>query len=367
MNKKGLIILTLLLIIAMIITACEGTQAPEAPEAPKTPETPAAPETPAETDEEDFTDVPDYDWDTDWVQKQKYYRIVSGGVGGSWYPLATRLSYHLGSIFPQGSFSGLAGTSTANVQSIHNGEAEFSVNDLLPTIQGYKGQEPYPEAMPELRLVGNFQMTNFGAFVPADSDIYSFEDMVNRNIVTTRTASDFITIAMSELGISEETVKAAGGTISYSTNADCVQMIQDRQAEVYFCQGFVGKPDIMSLDETIGVRWVGMTEGQADMLLENEFIGQLGAKITIPKGSLKGQTEDALTIGMPQVVITTEQMPEELVYWVAKILIEQSDDLGSVSGHFPTPETILNGYQEGVTPPFHEGAIKYYKEIGIME
>ena len=366
MNKKRLVLLALLLIIAMIATAC-GAQEPAAPAAPEEPAAPEAPEAPEAPDEEDFADVPDYDWDTDWVEKQKYYRIVSGGVGGSWYPLATRLSYHLGSIFPKGSFSGLAGTSTANVQSVHNGEAEFSVNDLLPTIQGYNGEEPYPEAMPELRLVGNFQMTNFGAFVPADSDIYSFEDMVSRNIVTTRTASDFITIAMSELGISEETVKAAGGTISYSTNADCVQMIQDRQAEVYFCQGFVGKPDIMSLDETVGVRWVGMTEEQADKLLENEFIGQLGNTITIPKGSLKGQTEDALTIGMPQVVITTEQMPEELVYWVAKILIEQSDDLGSVSGHYPTPETILNGYQEGITPPFHEGAIKYYKEIGIME
>jgi TRAP transporter TAXI family solute receptor len=362
MKKKSLSLLALLLIVAIATVACAqpaDTQEPAAAE-------PAATQEPAAT-EKPSAAVPDYNWDTSWPATQKYVRIVSGGVGGSWYPLGARLAYHLGSEFPKVAFSGLAGTSTGNVQSIHNGEAELSINDLLPTIQGFKGEKPYEEEMPELRLVGNFQMTNFGAFVRADSDINTFEDMVDKDITTTRTASDFITIAMSLLGISEDSVKAAGGTISYSTNADCVQMIQDKQADVFFCQGFVGKPDVMSLDETVGIRWVGMSEEQADMLLQNELIGQLGAKVKIPAGSLKGQTEEALTIGMPQVIITSEKMPEQLIYWVTKTLIEQSEDLGSVSGHYPTPETVLNGYQEGVTPPFHEGAIKYYKEIGIMK
>lgn len=356
MKKKSLTLIVLLLVVSMVTIAC--TQ-PTTSQEPVTQE-PISGETPS-------SDVPNYDWDTEWPSTQKFVRIISGGVGGSWYPLAARLSYHLGTEFPNVAFSGLAGASSANVQTVHNGEAELAVTDLLPTIQGFKGQKPFEEAMPELRLVGNFQMTNFGAFVPANSNIKTFKDMVSKNIVTTRTASDFITIAMSLLGITEESVKAAGGTISYLTNDACIQMMQDKQADVFFCQGFVGKPDIMSLDETIGVRWVGMTEEQADMLLKNELIGQLGTKITIPSGSLKGQTEDALTIGMPQVIITTDKMPEQLIYWVTKTLVEKSKDIGSVSGHYPTPDTILNGYQEGLTPPFHEGAIKYYKEIGIMK
>ena len=302
-----------------------------------------------------------------WPANLKAVRIVSGGVGGSWYPFAARMAYYLNKQIPDVAFNGLAGTASANVQAIHDGDAELSVNDLLPTIQGFQGNAPYEEKMPDLRLIGTFQMTNFGAFVRSDSEIYTFKDMLNKRITTTRTASDFITIIMNVLGLTPEAVKAAGGTINYSTNADCVQLMQDRQADIFFCQGFIGKPDVMSLNETIGLRWIGMTQEEIELALKEEMIGMLGAIVKIPAGSLKGQKEDALTIGAPQVAITSAKMPEELVYYFTKFMLENSDDLGSVSGHFPSKEEILIGYKEGVTPPFHDGAIKYYKEIGLMK
>jgi TRAP transporter TAXI family solute receptor len=302
-----------------------------------------------------------------WPENLKAVRIVSGGVGGSWYPFAARMAYYLTNQLPGIAFSGIAGAATANVQAIHDGDAEISVNDLLPTIQGFRGVEPYEEKMPELRLIGTFQMTNFGAFVRADSDINTFEDMLDKRITTTRTSSDFITITMNILGLTPEAVKAAGGTLNYSTNADCVQLMQDRQADVYFCQGFIGKPDIMSLDETIGLKWVGMTNEQINILLQDEMLGMLGAPVTIPAGSLKGQKEETLTIGAPQVAITSSKMPDELIYYFTKFMLENSKDLGASSGHFPNIKEILIGYQEGVTPPFHEGAMRYYKEIGLMK
>jgi TRAP transporter TAXI family solute receptor len=302
-----------------------------------------------------------------WPANLKAIRIVSGGVGGSWYPFAARMAYYLTNQIPRVAFSGIAGAATANVQAIHDGDAELSVNDLLPTIQGFQGQEPFEEKMPDLRLIGTFQMTNFGVFVRADSEIKTFNDMLNKRITTTRTSSDFITIAMKILGLTPEAVKAAGGTINYSTNADCVQLMQDRQADVYICQGFIGKPDVMSLDETIGVRWIGMTREQIDLLFKDKLLGMLGTAVKIPAGSLKGQTEDALTIGAPQVAITSERIPDELVYYFTKFMLENSSDLGAASGHFPNKEEILIGYREGVTPPYHNGAITYYKEIGLMK
>jgi len=63
-------------------------------------------------------------------------------------------------------------------------------------------------------------------------------------------------------------------------------------------------------------------------------------------------------------VVTHEKVPDEVVYDMVKTVFERLDDLKASHAAFRhlDPKLML----QGLSAPFHPGAIKYYKEKGWM-
>jgi len=60
-----------------------------------------------------------------------------------------------------------------------------------------------------------------------------------------------------------------------------------------------------------------------------------------------------------------EDMDPDLVYWLTKTLIEKQPELAQ--GHAKAKELSKESAIKGMTIPFHPGAEKYYKEIGLLK
>ena len=90
--------------------------------------------------------------------------------------------------------------------------------------------------------------------------------------------------------------------------------------------------------------------------------------ITIPANSFSGQTEELHLPGSPDCLFANEELADDTVYMVTKILSENRDALveafASLSGWDPAtcwePEKIA-GLE------LHPGAERYYREAGYIQ
>ena len=65
--------------------------------------------------------------------------------------------------------------------------------------------------------------------------------------------------------------------------------------------------------------------------------------------------------------VTSVDQPEELVYGVTKALWSKKTRSLLDKGHSKGKEILLENAMKGVLIPFHPGAERYYKEIGMMK
>ena len=89
------------------------------------------------------------------------------------------------------------------------------------------------------------------------------------------------------------------------------------------------------------------------------------AEAVIPKGTYSNQKKDATTFGVKATVVTSADVSEELVYLVTKAVMENFDDFKAQHPAFSflKKEDMIKA---GLSAPLHPGAIKYYKEAGLM-
>ncbi|HED13813.1 MAG TPA: TAXI family TRAP transporter solute-binding subunit, partial [Gammaproteobacteria bacterium] len=85
----------------------------------------------------------------------------------------------------------------------------------------------------------------------------------------------------------------------------------------------------------------------------------------IPGGMYRGSPNDTKTFGVGATFVTSAKVPEDVIYNVVKAVFENFDTfkkLHPAFAHLSKKRMI----KDGLSAPLHRGAIKYYKEAGLM-
>jgi TRAP transporter TAXI family solute receptor len=87
---------------------------------------------------------------------------------------------------------------------------------------------------------------------------------------------------------------------------------------------------------------------------------------TIPGGMYKGTDGDTTTFGVGATFVTSDKVPADTVYVVAKSVMENLDDFRNLHPAFKNlkAEEMV---KDGLSAPLHDGAAKAYKELGLMD
>ncbi len=75
--------------------------------------------------------------------------------------------------------------------------------------------------------------------------------------------------------------------------------------------------------------------------------------------------EDVQTLGVKATLITSAKVPEEVVYALVKEVFDNLDDFKTL--HPAYAELTREKMLEGLSAPFHPGALKYFKEKGLIK
>lgn len=85
----------------------------------------------------------------------------------------------------------------------------------------------------------------------------------------------------------------------------------------------------------------------------------------VPAGTYTGVDKDVTTLAVKATFIVSDKLDEATVYEMTKALFENKDALAQA--HAKGKEIDATYAVDGISIPFHPGAIKYFKEIGVLD
>ena len=292
-----------------------------------------------------------------------FVRMVSGPAGGTWYPLGAAIAQTFSESLPQVLASNGPGGGIENIRDIdlRNAEIGFSMSDVVS--QAHQGAGKFKQAHSHIRHFATLYTNIFQVAVPRESGVHSIAELKNRNISPGKAGwggTEMTRAVLEAYGITFDSVKQNGGTVHHVDYTDSVALMKDGHIDAFFALSSVPQSSLMELNFEPGIRLLSIEEGQLDAILrDNPGL----VRVTIPKTAYEHMDEDVHTVGVPCVLIVHEDVPDDLVYSLAKSFWDGHDRILEVSPVWNTV-TLENGLL-APPAPVHPGAARFYAERGI--
>ena len=87
--------------------------------------------------------------------------------------------------------------------------------------------------------------------------------------------------------------------------------------------------------------------------------------MVIPAKTYKGQDKDVKTVTVQSVLAVSSELDDKLVYDLTKAIWDNQKELSGMLSALS--DLNIKKALTGITTPYHPGAIKYYKEHGMMK
>jgi hypothetical protein len=301
-----------------------------------------------------------------WKPEVKFIKIGVSSAGGDWFRAGAKFSTLIPAALPEIASSTVIGGGVVNVTRIGKKEAQIAFALTPYPEQGFNGQSKhYPVPFKNVRMIAS----NLGRSVVVamvvvkDSPIKSIYDLKGKRIVPGDRGwgtTELVEALMAAAGMPPDKFKADGGTISYTSITDRSKALQDRNVDAIFIPAQVNFPDLMAVQQAVGIRVIGFPNELVDRTLAT-VPGLIRSKV--PKGLYGVVDQDLPSPGFLQQLIVDADLSDELVYRITKLWWTSIKDIHEVAPGLDQADVKMA--MEHAAIPFHPGALRYYKEVGV--
>jgi TRAP transporter TAXI family solute receptor len=138
--------------------------------------------------------------------------------------------------------------------------------------------------------------------------------------------------------------------------------LQNGTLDACFITAGVPNAALQELAFTAGLILIPVNGAEADSIC-NKY--SFYTKTVIPAGTYKGTDVDTEALAIKATLAVSASLDENTVYEMTKTLFENLGELGAA--HAKGKEVSAEKAVTGVSVPFHPGAVKYFKELGLMK
>jgi len=297
---------------------------------------------------------------------QTFVTIGTGGVTGVYYPTGGAIARLVNKGKKE---HGLrctvesTGGSVYNLNAIAAGELDMGVAQSDWQYHAYNGTSKFEKQGPnkKLRSVFSIHSEPFTVVARADSGIKNFKDLKGKRVNIGNPGSGqrgTMEVVMGKMGWTKKDFKLASELkAAEQSKALCDNKIDAMVYTVGFPSG-----SIKEATTTCDAILVPVEGPEIDKLVaDNSYY----KKATIPGGMYKGTDADTNTFGVAATFVTSSDVPEETIYQIVKAVFENFDQFKKLHPAFATLDK-KKMITEGLSAPLHAGAVKYYKEAGLM-
>jgi TRAP transporter TAXI family solute receptor len=142
---------------------------------------------------------------------------------------------------------------------------------------------------------------------------------------------------------------------------DSARELRSGGIDAFFCTAGTPTPAIAELAAERKISLLPIGDARARLLISHY---PYYTPYTVPAGTYAGITEDVQTAAVRAALITGTEVADDDVYALVKALFESASDSAA---HPKAAELKPESAVEGIPIPFHPGALRYYREQGIIK
>lgn len=298
-----------------------------------------------------------------------FINIGTAGLGGGFYPAGGAICNMVNKTRDEYDHSlrctveSTAG-SLANLRSVASGDLAFAISNPEWQYAAYNGTMEFEgEKIENLRHLMAIHSDAWHMVVRADAGIESFEDLRGKVVNTGNVGSGTeatVYLLLEEYGIDPATDFKQDAKL---TSREQAQALCDGKIDAYLFSSGLPSP---SVTEAISVCDAKLLPWR-DEVIEG-FLAKYPyfSPFTIPGGTYEGYDEDIPTWGIQSTIVTTDEMSDETAYIIVKSVFENFEEYVAQTPVF-TGLTREDAALNGRTAPYHDGALRYFKEVGLVD
>ncbi len=295
------------------------------------------------------------------ARAQSFINVLTGGTSGVYYPLGVAIGKIYGDKIPNVKTQVQA--TKASVENLillqqGRGELAFALGDSLKAAWNGEEEAGFKAKLDKLRTLGAIYPNYIQIVATADSGIKTLADLKGKSLSVGAPKSG------TELN-SRAILAAAGmsykdlGKVEYLPFAESVDLMKNRQLSATLQSAGLGVASLKDLSTSSPITVVAVPK---------EVVDKIGAPFvaaTIPANTYTGQDKDVPTAAVINYLVTSSAVSDDLAYQMTKLIFESLPELANA--HAAGKEIKLETAAQDSPVPLHPGAIRYYKEKGVLK
>jgi uncharacterized protein len=295
------------------------------------------------------------------ARAQQFVNVLTGGTSGVYYPLGVAIAKVFSDKLPNVKTQVQA--TKASVENLillqqGRGEIAFVLGDSLKAAWEGDGQAGFKSRLDKLRTIGAIYPNYIQIVATADSKIKTLADLKGRSLSVGAPKSG------TELN-SRAILAAAGlsykdiGKVEYLPFAESVDLMKNRQLDATLQSAGLGVASLKDLSTSSDISVVSVPKSIVDK------IGLPFVPAVIPANTYTGQDKDVPTAAVINYLVTSSAVSDDLAYEMTKLVFESLPELANA--HVAGKDIKLEAAAGGSPVPLHPGAIRYYREKGLIK
>lgn len=293
---------------------------------------------------------------------QQYLRIGTGGTAGTYYPIGVLVASVVSQPGKIVATAQSSNGSLGNVISVTSGSLESGFSQADVASWGYNGNGIF-EGKPRLaglRLIANLYPESIQIVVKRGLGIKTITDLKGKRVALDEAGSGTLINARQVLaayGLTEADIKP-----EYIKPNQAGDRLKAGTLDAFFFTGGAPAKAITDLVAT-GIDLLPIDATQAQRMRTTSPF--LTADI-INAGTYAGIVATP-TLAVGAQWVTRDTVDDELIYQVTKSLYSAAAQQRLAQGHARGRDIVLSNAVQGAGIPFHPGALRFYKEAGVLK
>lgn len=292
---------------------------------------------------------------------QQFINVLTGGTSGVYYPLGVAI----GKIYSD-KIPGVKTQVQATKASVENlvllqqgrGELAFTLGDSLKAAWEGDEEAGFKAKLDKLRTIGAIYPNYIQIVATADSGIKTLDDLRGKSLSVGAPKSGTELNSRAILGAAGLTYKNIG-KVEYLPFAESVDLMKNRQLNATLQSAGLGVASLKDLSSSTEITVVSVPKATVDK------IGPPFVSVLIPANTYAGQDKDVPTAAVVNYLVTSSAVSDDLAYQMTKLIFDSLPELQNA--HAAGKEIKLEIAAMGSPVPLHPGAIRYYKEKGLIK
>ena len=289
--------------------------------------------------------------------------IATGGTGGVYYPLGGGMAAVLSKYVPgMQATAEVTGGSVDNLKLIGSGKPYIALTMTDATQDAYRGEDKFKGNKIPVRTLMILYPNRMHVVSIEGRGVAKMSDLKGKRVSTGSPGSATEVMAF-------RVIEAAGLDKDSDLKrerlgvAESVNAIKDGKIDAFFWVGGLPTASVTDLANTPGTK-LKMIDHAETVAAMNKKYGNLYVEDAIPKDMYRGMDSDNKQATVMNILVTHENMDDQVAYNIVKTIFDKRDDLIAV--HKEAMNLKLENQKASASPiPFHPGAVKYFAEKGI--